>query len=57
MIGKTVREGAARTSAAAKRAGLARLADIAETPGLMRLVECLARLAGGWLISGAVIFG
>lgn len=57
MIGKTVREGAARTTAAAKRAGLARLTDIAETPGLMRFVECLVRLAGGWLISGAVIFG
>ncbi len=57
MIGKTVREGAARTTAAAKRAGLARLADIAETPGLMRFVECIVRLAGGWLISGAIIFG
>ncbi len=57
MIGKTVREGAARKTAAVRRAGVARLEGIAETPGLMRLIECIVRLAGGWLISGAVIFG
>jgi len=57
MIGKTVREGAARKTAAVRRVGAARLEWVAETPGLMRLIECLVRLAGGWLISGAVIFG
>ena len=57
MIGRTVRDGAVKMAAAAGRTGLARLGSIAENPWIMRALEWLGRLAGGWLLSGAVIFG
>ncbi len=57
MIGKTVREGAAKTSAAARRAVLARLRDISGSKSLMGVIECIVRFACGWLFAGAVIFG
>lgn len=57
MIGRTVRDGAVKMAAAAGRTGLARLGSIAENPWIMRVLEWFGRLAGGWLLSGAVIFG
>lgn len=56
MIGRTVRQGAERRAAAGK-VWLTKLAAIAEKPQMMRAAEWIGRLAGGWLLSGAVIFG
>ncbi|MDD6189876.1 MAG: SpoIIE family protein phosphatase [Clostridiales bacterium] len=56
MIGKTVRENAIKTGEAAKKAGLAGVSAIVGNPSLLRIAECLARFAAGWLLSGAVIF-
>lgn len=57
MIGKTVRESAAKTAAAVKTAGGAGLLSLVKNTAVLHLVEYLARFAAGWLLAGAVIFG